>query len=47
MRFTLEKEVMKLACKSFPEEKFRELKRNVALQEEIAKTKKQIGTSFP
>ena len=39
MRFTLEKEVMKLACKSFPEEKFRELKRNVALQEEIVDQK--------
>nr|WP_295972586.1 GntR family transcriptional regulator [uncultured Bacillus sp.] len=35
MRYTLEKEVMKMACQSFPEDKLRELKRNVALQEEI------------
>lgn len=34
MRFTLEKEVLKKACMDFPLEKLRELKRNIALQEE-------------
>lgn len=32
MRFTLEKEVLKLACTSFPEEELLELKKNTALQ---------------
>ena len=35
MRFTLEKEVLKLSCESFPEDKILELKRNIALQEEL------------
>ena len=34
MRFTLEKEVMKTACMSFPKDELRLLKRNIALQEE-------------
>lgn len=34
MRFTLEKEVLKTACQSFPKEQLRELKRNIVLQEE-------------
>lgn len=45
MRFTLEKEVLKLACESFPEDKLRELKRNVALQEEIVEQKTE-GLAF-
>ena len=35
MRFTLEKEVLRLSCESFPQEKILELKRNIALQEEL------------
>ena len=35
MRFTLEKEVLKLACESFPQDQILELKRNIALQEEL------------
>ena len=35
MRFTLEKEVLKLACESFPQDKILDLKRNIALQEEL------------
>lgn len=35
MRITLEKEILKKSCESFPEEKLLELKRNVALQEEL------------
>ncbi len=35
MRFTLEKEVLKLSCESFAEEKILALKRNIALQEEL------------
>lgn len=33
MRFTLEKEVIKLSCESFPQDKLLELKKNVAFQE--------------
>ncbi len=33
MRFTLEKEVLKLSCESFPKDQLLELKKNVALQE--------------
>lgn len=39
MRYTLEKEIMKMACEDFPEDKLRELKRNVALQEEVIEEK--------
>jgi DNA-binding GntR family transcriptional regulator len=35
MRFYLEKEVLKLACESFPYENLLELKKNVALQKEL------------
>jgi DNA-binding GntR family transcriptional regulator len=35
MRFFLEKEVLKLACKSFPYESLLDLKKNVALQKEL------------
>lgn len=35
MRFTLEKEVLKLACESIPQDQILELKRNIALQEEL------------
>ena len=45
MRYTLEKEVMRLACESFPEDKLRELKRNVALQEELVDQKTE-GLAF-
>ena len=33
MRFTLEKELLKLSCESFPQEKLLELKKNIAIQE--------------
>ena len=33
MRFTLEKEVLKLSCETFPQDKLLELKKNVAIQE--------------
>ena len=33
MRFTLEKEVLKLSCETFPQDKLLELKKNVAFQE--------------
>jgi GntR family transcriptional regulator, rspAB operon transcriptional repressor len=33
MRFTLEKELLKVSCNSFPQEKLLELKKNIALQE--------------
>ncbi len=35
MRYTLEKEVLKLACESFPNAKFFDLKKNIVLQEEL------------
>ncbi len=46
MRYTLEKEIMKMACQSFPEEKLRELKRNIALQEEIIEQKETDELAF-
>lgn len=33
MRFTLEKEVLKLSCETFPQDKLLELKKNVAIQQ--------------
>ncbi len=33
MRFTLEKELLKVSCNSFPQEKLLELKKNIAFQE--------------
>ena len=39
MRFTLEKEVLKLSCESFPEDKLLELKKNVAIQEVLLRQK--------
>ncbi len=33
MRFTIEKEVLKLSCESFPKDQILELKKNVAIQE--------------
>ena len=39
MRFTLEKEVLKLSCESFPEGKLLELKKNVAIQEVLLRQK--------
>ncbi len=35
MRYTIEKEVLRLACESFPKENLLELKKNYALQEEL------------
>ena len=46
MRYTLEKEIMKMSCESFPEDKLRELKRNVALQEEIIEQKETDELAF-
>ena len=40
-RFTLEKEVLKLACKSFSKEKLFELKKIVTLQEELEGQKRK------
>lgn len=39
MRYTLEKEILKTACISFPKEKLHELKRNIADQEEAVEEK--------
>ena len=39
MRFTLEKEVLKLSCESFPKDKLLELKKNVAIQEVLLRQK--------
>ena len=33
MRFTLEKEILKLSCETFPQDRLLELKKNVAIQE--------------
>jgi GntR family transcriptional regulator, rspAB operon transcriptional repressor len=33
MRFTIEKEILRLSCKSFPKDQLLELKKNVAIQE--------------
>lgn len=41
MRLTLEREVLKHACESFPKENLLELKRNVALQEKLIGQKGQ------
>lgn len=46
MRYTLEKEIMKMSCEVFPEDKLRELKRNVALQEEIIEQKETDELAF-
>ena len=35
MRYTLEKEVLKLACESFPKTSIYDLKKNMVLQEEL------------
>ena len=35
MRFTMEKEVLKLACETFPQDKIQDLKRNIELQEKL------------
>ena len=39
MRFTIEKEVLKLSCGSFPKDKLLELKKNVAIQEVLLRQK--------
>ncbi len=39
MRFTLEKEVLKLSCESFPKDELLELKKNVAIQEVLLRQK--------
>ena len=39
MRFTLEKEVLKLSCETFPQENLLELKRNIAVQEVLLNQK--------
>ncbi|MBB6446990.1 GntR family transcriptional regulator [Bacillus benzoevorans] len=42
MRYTLEREVMKTACLSFPKEQLRELRRNIVLQEESVADKSEV-----
>jgi DNA-binding GntR family transcriptional regulator len=39
MRYNLEKEILKLACHSFPSENLQELKKNLALQQELISQK--------